>query len=97
MKAISFIFSAIGLLVVNSMYLYWQFFEFEFSSFLRNTIALALFIEVFFLTLLLSIYFKYKPIGKVKWYWLIILSLVGSLLFALPFYYWLNKRNNLNN
>ncbi|MBS19415.1 MAG: hypothetical protein CL733_00070 [Chloroflexi bacterium] len=40
---------------------------------------------------------KYKPIGKVKWYWLIIISLVGSLLFALPFYYWLNKRNNLNN
>ncbi len=92
-KITLFIFSFIGLVVVNSMYLYWQFFQFEFVAFFNNTIAIALFIEVFLLTILLSIYFKFNPIGKVKWYWLIILSLLGSLLFALPFYYWLNTRN----
>ena len=92
-KIILFIFSFVGLAVVNTTYLYWQFFQFDFATFLSNTIAIALFIEVFLLTILLSIYFKYNPIGKVKWYWLIILSFLGSLLFALPFYYWLNTRN----
>ena len=85
--------SLLGLLVVNPLYLYWQFFQFEFSSFRNNTIAIALFIEVFALTFLIAFYFKINPTGKVKWYWLIVLSFLGSLLFALPFYYWLNTRN----
>tara|TARA_B110000014_G_C19888721_1_gene459875 strand:- start:70 stop:375 length:306 start_codon:yes stop_codon:yes gene_type:complete len=93
-KITLFVFSFIGLVVVNSMYLYWQFFQFEFATFFNNTIAVALFIEVFLLTILLSIYFKFNPIGKIKWYWLIIFSLLGSLLFALPFYYWLNTRKS---
>jgi len=93
-KITLFVFSFLGLLVVNPMYLYWQFFQFEFTTFFNNTIAIALFIEVFSLTVLLSIYFKFYPIGKIRWYWLIIFSLLGSLLFALPFYYWLNTRGN---
>jgi len=42
---------------------------------------------------LLAYYFKHHPIGKYKWYWLIIFSLLGSLLFGLPFYYWLNTKD----
>ena len=93
-QTISFIFSLLGLLLVNNLYLYWQFFQFDLSDFLSNTIGIALFIEVLGLMILLSLYFKKYPIGKYKWYWLIILSIFGSLLFALPFYYWLNTRKN---
>ena len=50
-KITLFIFSFIGLAVVNSMYPYWQFFQFEFATFFSNTIAVALFIEVFLLTI----------------------------------------------
>ena len=89
---ILFLFSACGLLIVNNLFLYWQFFEFDFEAFKSNTIGIALFIEAFMLMFLMAYYFKHNPIGPYKWYWLIILSLLGSLLFALPFYYWLNKK-----
>ena len=92
-KTVLFLFSATGLLVVNNLFLYWQFFEFDLNLFLSNTIGIALFLEAFLLMLLLAYYFKPHPIGKYKWYWLIILSLLGSLLFALPFYYWLNTKD----
>ena len=92
-KTILFLFSATGLLVVNNLFLYWQFFEFDLNLFLSNTIGIALFLEAFLLMLLLAYYFKHHPIGKYKWWWLIILSLLGSLLFALPFYYWLNTKD----
>ena len=59
---------------------------------LHLTNALIIFGLLFWLSL--SLYFKKYPIGKYKWYWLIILSIFGSLLFALPFYYWLNTRKN---
>tara|TARA_Y100000780_G_C13514589_1_gene351308 strand:+ start:261 stop:551 length:291 start_codon:yes stop_codon:yes gene_type:complete len=92
-KTVLFLFSATGLLVVNNLFLYWWFFEFDLNLFLSNTIGVALFIEAFLLMLLLAYYFKRYPIGKYKWYWLIILSLLGSLLFALPLYYWLNTKD----
>ena len=92
-KTVLFLFSATGLLVVNNLFLYWWFFEFDLNLFLSNTIGVALFIEAFLLMLLLAYYFKHYPIGKYKWYWLIILSLLGSLLFALPLYYWLNTKD----
>ena len=75
-KKILFFFAATGLLVVNNLFLYWQFFEFDFAIFLANTIGVALFIEAFMLMLLFAYYFKHHPIGKYKWYWLIILSLI---------------------
>ena len=92
-KTLLFLFSATGLLVVNNLFLYWQFFEFDFNTFKSNTIGIALFIEAFMLMFLLAYYFKHHPIGKYNWYWLIILSLLGSLLFALPFNYWLNTKD----
>ena len=92
-KTVLFLFSATGLLVVNNLFLYWWFFEFDLNLFLSNTIGVALFIEAFLLMVLLAYYFKHHPICKYKWYWLIILSLLGSLLFALPVYYWLNTKD----
>jgi len=85
-------FSSIGFFGVNVVYLYWQIVEFSWQAFFKNTIGIALFSEVFLVTILLALYFKRYPIGPYKWYWFILLSIIGSLLFGLPFYYWLNKR-----
>jgi len=42
---------------------------------------------------LLAYFFAVNPLGKVKWYWFIVLSIIGGLGFSLPFYWWLNKRS----
>jgi hypothetical protein len=42
---------------------------------------------------LLAYRFAIKPIGKIKWYWFIVLSIVGGLGFSLPFYWWLNQKS----
>jgi hypothetical protein len=38
-------------------------------------------------------YFAKNPPGKVRWYWFLVLSLAGGIGFSIPFYWWLNKRN----
>jgi hypothetical protein len=45
------------------------------------------------LFLMFTVYFARNPIGRYKWPWFVILSLIGGLGFGLPFYWWLNKRN----
>ena len=42
---------------------------------------------------LLAYSFAIKPIGKIKWGWFVVLSLLGGLAFSIPFYWWLNKRD----
>ena len=84
-KKILFFFAATGLLVVNNLFLYWQFFEFDFAIFLANTIGVALFIEAFMLMLLFAYYFKHHPIGKYKWYWLITVSYTHLTLPTTPY------------
>jgi hypothetical protein len=82
-----------GLLVPNGIFIYWLLFEFEsVSQILSNKLALGFIIDCFLAMFLLSYWFAVNPIGRVKWYWCIVLSLIGGLGFSLPFYYWLNKR-----
>jgi hypothetical protein len=38
-------------------------------------------------------HFARKPIGNVRWYWFVVLSLIGGLGFSLPLYWWLNNYN----
>ena len=32
------------------------------------------------------------PIGRVKWQWFVVLSIIGGLAFSLPLYWWMNER-----
>ena len=84
-KIVLFLFSATGLLVVNNLFLYWWFFEFDLNLFLSNTIGIALFLEAFLLMLLLAYYFKHHPIGKYKWYWFNYTILVRQFIVCTPF------------
>lgn len=82
-----------GLVVPNGLFLYWMMYEFEgLMIVVQNKLAIAFIIDAFLALGLLSYSFARNPIGKVRWYWFIVLSLVGGLGFSLPLYWWLNKR-----
>ena len=82
-----------GLLVPNGIFVYWLLTEFNgFGDVLGNKLALAFMIEAFLVLGIMTIFFARNPIGRVKWYWFVVLSLIGGLGFGIPFYYWWNKR-----
>lgn len=83
-----------GLIVPNGIFIYWLLTEFRgWAEVLQNKLALALIIDAFLAMFLVAYFFARHPLGKVKWYWFIVLSIVGGLGFSLPFYYWLNKKD----
>jgi hypothetical protein len=83
-----------GLIVPNCFLLYWLLIEFDgLGNITQNKLALSFIIDVFLAMVLLAYYFARKPIGKVQWYWFVVLSLFGGLGFSLPLYWWLNKRD----
>ena len=83
-----------GLIVPNGIFIYWLLTEFNgVSEVLQNKLAVAFIIDAFLAMFLLAYFFAVNPLGKVKWYWFIVLSIIGGLGFSLPFYWWLNKRS----
>jgi hypothetical protein len=86
-----------GLLVPNGIFVYWLLTEFDgVAGVIGNRLALAFIIEAFLVLGIMAYYFARNPIGAVRWYWFVVLSLIGGLGFGIPFYYWLNRRTNLN-
>ena len=82
-----------GLFVPNGLFIYWLFTEFSsLNDVLTNRLALAFIIDAFMVLGLLAYWFAKNPIGKIRWPWFVLFSLIGGLGFGLPFYYWLNKR-----
>ena len=83
----------LGFVVPNGFFLYWLFFEFDgMAGVLQDKLALGFMLDVLLVLVILGVYFARRPIGPVKWYWFIVLSLLGGLGFSLPLYYWLNRR-----
>ena len=82
------------MVVPNGLFLYWLFYEYEgLANAAQNKLALAFIIDAFMVLGLLAYYFARNPIGRVKWYWFVALSILGGLGFSLPLYWWLNKRD----
>ena len=85
--------AAFGFFVPNGFFVYWLAFEFNgFGPVLQDKLALGFILDVFLALIILSAYFAAHPIGRVKWPWFVVLSLMGGLGFSLPLYYWLNQR-----
>jgi hypothetical protein len=83
-----------GLLVPNGIFIYWLLTEFRgVGEVLQNKLAVAFIIDAFLAMFLIAYYFARHPVGRIKWYWFIVFSIVGGLGFSLPFYYWLNRRD----
>ena len=87
-----------GLIVPNGFFLKWLFTEYNgIAPVLDNHLALAFILDAFMAMTLLAIYFARKPIGRVRWHWFVVLSLIGGLGFSLPMYWWLNTRSEQTN
>ena len=87
------LFALFGLLVPNGIFIYWLLNEFNgVQDVVNDHLALGFIIDAFMAMFLLAYWFAKSPIGNVRWYWFIVLSLVGGLGFSLPFYYWLNRK-----
>lgn len=84
-----------GLIVPNGLFIYWLFTEFNgVAGVIENKLALAFIIDAFLAMFLLAWWFAAKPIGRVRWYWFIVFSIIGGLGFSIPFYWWLNERKD---
>ena len=59
---------------------------------LSDRLALALLIDLLMSTFFLAYLFAIKPLGKVRWYWLVVFALLGTLAFSIPLFVWLNWR-----
>ena len=82
-----------GLVVPNGLFLYWAAVEFSSAGeVLANRLAVAFMIDAFMALGLLAYLFAVRPLGPVRWPWFVVLSLVGGLGFSIPFYVWLNRR-----
>jgi len=83
-----------GLVVPNGFFLYWLLYEYDgLANVAQNKLAIAFILDAFMVLGVLGYSFAKKPIGRVRWYWFIVLSLLGGLGFSLPLYWWLNKRD----
>ena len=83
----------LGFVVPNGFFLYWLLFEYGgLGPVLHDRLALGVILDALLALILLSVYFAWRPIGPVKWYWFTLLSLLGGLGFSLPLYYWLTLR-----
>jgi hypothetical protein len=83
----------LGLIAPNVFLLHWLFYEYDgLTHVLHNNLALAFIIDALIAMTLLAYSFATQPIGKIKWYWFVVLSLAGGMAFSIPFYWWLNKR-----
>lgn len=81
-----------GLVVPNGLFIYWLLYEYDgVINVARNKLAIAFILDAFLVMSLLAYYFARNPVGPVKWYWFIMLSILGGLGFSIPLYWWLNK------
>jgi len=82
-----------GLLVPNGYFLYWLCTEYRgIGPVVQNHLALGFILGATLATGLLCFHYAKRPIGRLRWPWFLLMSLVGGLGFGLPLYWWLNAR-----
>jgi len=87
------VFAIIGNIVPGGLFLYWLTHDYtSLSAALSDRLALAFLIDLLLSTFFLAYLFAVKPLGKVRWHWLVALTLLGTLAFSMPLFVWLNWR-----
>jgi hypothetical protein len=88
-----FLVALLGLVVPNNMFLYaWLHDANGCGGVAHNLLASSFMLDAFLAMGVLAYLFAKRPVGNVRWYWFILLSLLGGMAFSLPFYWWLNLR-----
>ena len=86
------LFAIAGNVVPGGLFLYWVRDHMSLRAMVSDTLAVAFFIDLLMSMLFLSYLFAKKRIGPVKWPWLIVATLLGTLAFGAPLFLWLNWR-----
>jgi hypothetical protein len=82
-----------GLVVPNNMFVYASLHDSSGCGALaHNLLASSFMLDAFLAMGVLAYFFAVRPIGSVKWYWFVLMSLFGGMAFSLPLYWWLNLR-----
>ena len=82
----------LGLVVPNAFLVYWLINESpSLAGVAGNNLALGFILDLAMSMILLCIHFARNPMGRYRWPWFALLSLLGGLAFSLPFYGWLNR------
>ena len=80
-----------GLLVPNNMFVYATLHSANgCGAVSHNLLASSFLVDALVAVAVLAWFFAVRPIGRVQWYWFVVMSLLGGLAFSLPFYWWLN-------
>ena len=86
------ILALIGFVVPNSFLIMWLVNDYRgLGAVLDDRLALGFILDLVLTLALLSVYFARAPIGRFRWPWFVLLTLIGGLSFSLPFYRWLNR------
>jgi hypothetical protein len=82
--------SILGFLLINLPFLYFAFFEKAvYDTAMSNGVALVFMSEAFLLMLLVAFLIAKLGLKKPGWLWFIVLSILGSMAFSVPFYLYL--------
>lgn len=85
----------VGMLFPNALFVYWLVFEFEsVGALLGNHVAIALFGDAILATSLLAYLFAVRPLGRLKWPWLFVLTVIGGMGFGLGILLWVNYKRS---
>ena len=85
--------AVVGFVVPNGLFVDWLLRDYQgLGAVLHDKLALAFILDALLTLTILTVYFARRPIGPVRWYWFLILSLGGGLCFGLPVFYLLNTR-----
>ncbi|WP_260739516.1 hypothetical protein [Tunturiibacter lichenicola] len=82
-----------GLAVPNNMFLYSSLHDpHGCGGVAHNLLASSFMLDAFLAMGVLAYFFAARPIGPVRWYWFVLLSLLGGMAFSVPLYWWMNLR-----
>ena len=82
-----------GLFVPNNMFLYASFHDHNgCGSIAHNLLASSFMLDAFLAMGVLAYLFAVRPLGPVRWYWFVLLSVLGGMAFSLPLYWWMNSK-----
>lgn len=77
--------AGVGLVVVNGAFLYGVFIDPDaLGAAMKNPVSLAFQIEAFLLLAAMAYLLSKWGVSRISWVWFVILSILGSLAFALP-------------
>lgn len=79
-------FAIVGNVLPGGLFIHWVANHMSLRAMLSDTLAVAFFIDLVMSMLFLGYLFARKPVGRVRWPWLVVATLLGTLAFGTPLF-----------